>query len=146
VIKVPSKGTSSLAIDPEPVHAGSEEDEDSEVPLLLRNHRTKGPVVIMTEVLLTEVTGRQTSGGEPASVSTEVVPSSSFQGQRMSVDPIDIHPSSSVEIISSVEVPERSPIARLVGTELPTIGVHPTPVSSSSSSKKLDYSRDDDVD
>jgi len=64
----------------------------------------------------------------------------------MSVDPINIHPSSSVEIMSSVEVPKQSPITRLVGTELPTIGVLPSPVSSSSSSEKLDYSRDDYAD
>ena len=64
----------------------------------------------------------------------------------MSVDPIDIHPSSSVEIMSSVEVPEQSPIIGLVGTELPNIGVHLTRVSSLSLSEKLDYSGDDDVD
>jgi len=106
VIKVSSEGTSSLAIDPEPVHEGSKEDEDSEIPLLSRSHRTKGPAVISTEVLPVELTGRQTSGGEPVSVSTEVVPSSFFLGQGMSVDPIDIHPSSSMEIMSSMEVTE----------------------------------------
>jgi len=37
VIEVPSRGTSSLAIDPKPIHAGSEEDEGSEVPLLSRS-------------------------------------------------------------------------------------------------------------
>ena len=73
-------------------------------------------------------------------VSNEVVPSSSFQGQGMRVDLIDIHPSSSVKVISSMKVSEQSPVAGLVGTELPTIGVHPTPMSSSSSSEKQDYS------
>ena len=60
----------------------------------------------------------------------------------MSVDPIDIHPSSSVEIMPSVEVPEQSPIA---GLELPITGVCLTLVSSSSSSEKLDYSGDEDI-
>ena len=45
-----------------------------------------------------------------------------------------------------MEVSERSPIAGLVGIKLHTIGVHPTLVSSSSSSEKLDYSGDDDTD
>ena len=58
----------------------------------------------------------------------------------MSIDPFDIHPS------SSVEVPKNSPIAGLVRTELPTTEVHPTPVSCSSSSEKLDYSGDEDID
>ena len=58
MIEVPSGGTSSLAIDPEPVHVGSEENEDSEVPLLSRSHRIKGPAMITMEVLLAEVTGR----------------------------------------------------------------------------------------
>jgi len=64
----------------------------------------------------------------------------------MTVDPIDIHPSSSVEIMPSVEVSEQSPIAGLVRTELRTTGILPTIVSSLSSSKKLDYSGDDDAD
>ena len=64
----------------------------------------------------------------------------------MSVDPINIHPSSSVEIMPSVEVPEQSLVAGLVGTELPTTRVRPTLLSSSSSSEKLDYSGDDDAD
>ena len=102
--------------------------------------------MITTEARPTEVTGRQTSREEPVSVSTEVVPSSSFQGQGMSVDLIDIHPSSSVEIMPSVEVPEKSPIAGLIGTGLPITGVLPIPVSSLSSSEKLDYSGDDDAD
>ena len=49
-------------------------------------------------------------------------------------------------MMSSVEVPEQSPTAGLVGVKLPTTRVLPTPVSSSSSSEKLDYSGDDDVD
>ena len=35
--EVSSQGTSSLAIDPEFAHAGSEEDEGREVPLLPRS-------------------------------------------------------------------------------------------------------------
>ena len=146
MIEVPSRGTSSLAIDREPVNAGFDENEDSEVPLLSRSHRTKGPAVIMMEARLTEVTRKQTSREGPVSVSTEVVPSSSFQGQGMSVDPIDIHPSSSVEIMPLVKALEQSLIAGLVGIELPTTRVRPTPVPSFSSSEKLDYSGDDDVD
>ena len=134
-----------MAIDPEPVHAGLL-DEDSEVPLLSRSHRIKGPVLITMEARLTEVTRRQTSIEEPISISIEVALSSSFQGQGMSVDPIGIHPRSSVGIIPPVEVPELSSIDGLIGAELLTIGILPTPVSSSSSSEKLDYSRDDDID
>ena len=75
-------------------------------------------------------------------ISTEAVPSSSFRGQRMSIDLNDIHPSSSVEIMPSVEVPEQSSVVELVEAELPTTGVLPIPVSSSFSSEKLDYSGD----
>ena len=64
----------------------------------------------------------------------------------MIVDPSDIQPSSSVEMVSSVEVLEQSPTAGLVEVELPTTGVLPTPISSSSLSEKVDYSGDDDVD
>ena len=81
-----------------------------------------------------------------ASVPTKTIPSSSFPGQRISVDPTDIQPSPSVEMMSLVEVPEQSPTIGLVGVELSTIEVLLTLVSSSSSSEKLDYSGDDDVD
>ena len=146
VIEVLSRKTSVLAIDPESIHAGSKKDEYSEVPLFLRSRLTKGPTVITTEALPVKVTGRQASRGKPVSLSIEAVPSGSFQGQRMSVDPIDIHPSSSVEIMSSVEVLEQSSLSGLVGAELLTTGVLPTPVLSSSSSEKLDFSGDDNVD
>ena len=46
----------------------------------------------------------------------------------------------------SAGVPEQSPISGLVGAKLPTIKVLFTPKSSSSSSEKLEYSGDDDVD
>ena len=117
MIEVPSRKTFSMAIDPESVHAGSEKDEDCEVPLLSRSCQKKGPAMIMTYTLPAEVTGRQTSGWEPVLVSTEAIPSSSFQGQEMSIDPVDIHPSSSVEIMQ--KVPEQSSIAGLIGAELP---------------------------
>jgi len=81
-----------------------------------------------------------------ASVPTKIVPLSSFLSQRMNVDPKDIQPGPSIEMMSSVEVLEQSPTAGLVGVELPTTGVLPTPVSFSSSSEKLDYLGDDDVD
>jgi len=58
VAEVPSKGTSSSTIDLEPVDAGSEGDEGSEVPLLLRSHRFKGPVVVIAAALPGGVTGR----------------------------------------------------------------------------------------
>jgi len=80
VTKVPFKKTSSLALDPELVHEGFEEDEFPVVPLLSRSCQTKGPAVVMTEALLGEVTERQTTGGDSSSapVPTKVVPSSSF--------------------------------------------------------------------
>ena len=64
----------------------------------------------------------------------------------MIVDPADIPSSSSVEMMSSVEVPEQNPTIGLAEVELSTTGVLSTPVSSSPSSEKLDYSGDDDVD
>ena len=70
---------------------------------------------------------------------TKVVPSSSFQRQGMIVDSTNIEPG------SSMEVPEQSPTFELVEVKLPATWVLPTPVSSSSS-KRLDYSGDDDVD
>jgi len=48
--EIPSQGTSFLATDRELVHAGSEEDEGPNVPLLPRSRRTKGPAVVITEV------------------------------------------------------------------------------------------------
>ena len=90
--EVPSKGTSSSAIDPELAHTVSKGDVGSEVPLLLRSRRTKGPAVVTTEALLGGVTKRQTTGGDSMSTSVpaKTVPSSSFLSQRMSTDPIDI--------------------------------------------------------
>ena len=63
MIEVPSRGTSLLAIDAEPIHAGSEEDKGSKVPLLSRSHRTKGHAVITTEALPMEVIEGQTLEG-----------------------------------------------------------------------------------
>ena len=81
-----------------------------------------------------------------ASVPTKIVPSSFFPSQRMNVNPTDIQLGPSVEMMTSVEVPLQSPTVGLVGAELPTTEVLPTPLSSSSSSEKLYYSGDDDVD
>ena len=111
-----------------------------------RSRRTKGPAVITVEVGPMEVTGRQISRGEPVSVSTGAVSSSSFQGRGTSVDPSDIHSGSSLDIMPSVEIPELSSVAESVGAELLTAGVRPTLVLSLSLSEKLDYSGDDDVD
>jgi len=110
VIEVPSRGNSSLAIDPEPVHASSKEDEDYEVPLLSRSHGTKGPF---------KVKGRARPNWHSSRLSMGLMP--------------------------SVEIQEQSSIARPIGAELSTTGVLPTPVPSSSSSEKLDYSGDYDV-
>jgi len=63
----------------------------------------------------------------------------------MSDDPIDIHPSSLVEIMPSVEVLKQSPLAGLIGTELPTTGVRPTRVILVFE-REANYSGDDDVD
>ena len=63
--EVPFQGTSSLAIDPELVHADSEGDEGSEVPQLSRSRETKGPAVVMTGASLGEVSERRTTGGDP---------------------------------------------------------------------------------
>ena len=57
-----------------------------------------------------EVTGTQTSRGEPVSVSIGAVHSSLFQGRGMSVDPSDIHSGSSVGIMLLVEIPELSSV------------------------------------
>ena len=138
--EVPSKGTSSLDVDPEPVHVSSKGDEGSKVPLLSRSHRTKGPTVVMAEALPGEVTKRQTTRGDSlsASVPTKTVASSSFPSQRMNVDPIDIQQGPSIELMSLVEIPEQSATTGFVGVELPTTGLLPTPVSSWASSEKLD--------
>ena len=48
---VPSKGTSSLVVDPEPVHTGSKRDEGSEASRLSRSRRTKVLTVVMDEAL-----------------------------------------------------------------------------------------------
>ena len=76
--------------------------------------------MIMMEAWPAGVTERQSTRRNLVPMSTKVVPSSSFPGQRMSVEPTDIHSDSSVEIMPSVEVPGQSPIAGLVGAELPT--------------------------
>ena len=95
----------------------------------------------MTEVSSGEVTERQTTGGDSSSalVYIKAVSSSSLQRQKKIIDLLNIQPG------FSMEVSEQSPTNWLVEVELPTTGVLPTPVSSSSS-ERLDYSWDDDVD
>ena len=82
----------------------------------------------------------------PAPVPTKIAPSGSLQSKGKNVNPTDIQLGSLVETMSSAGVPEQSPTTGLVGAKLPATGVLPTPRLSSSSSKKLDYSGDDDVD
>jgi len=52
IAEAPLKGTSMSRVKPEPTHAGSEEDEDSEIPLCPRSHRTKGSAVVSVRELL----------------------------------------------------------------------------------------------
>ena len=101
----PSKEIFSLAVDTENIHASFKKDESSEVPLLLRSHRTKGPVVVTAEALLEKVIERQSTRGDSVSilVRTKAAPSISFQSQRKNVDPIDIQQGLLVEMISSVK-------------------------------------------
>ena len=47
VAEAPSKGISTSRVDPEPIHAGSKEDEDFEIPL----RPNKGLVVVTIEEL-----------------------------------------------------------------------------------------------
>ena len=56
--EAPSKGTSTSGVEPEPTHAGFEEDEDSKVSLHPRIRRTKGPAVVTVEELFEEITKR----------------------------------------------------------------------------------------
>ena len=62
--EAPFKGISTLGVDPEPIYAASKEDEDFEIPLHLRNSRTKGPAVVTVEELSEEVIERQANGGD----------------------------------------------------------------------------------
>jgi len=103
--------------------------------------------VVTTEELSGEVIKRQAIGGDsvPAPVPTKTAPSSSFQSQGKNVDSTDIQLGSPAEMMSSAGVLDQSPTTGLVGAKLPATIVLPTPVSSSSSSEKLDYSGDDDV-
>ena len=137
VAEASSKGTSTLEVDPEPIHAGSKEDEYSEILLCLNSRQTNGPVVVKVEDLSEKVTERQTTGDEsvPTLVPAKIVPSGSLQSQ--SVDLKDN------QMMSSAGVPEQSPTIGLVGAMLPAVGVSPTLVSSPSSSEKLEYSTDD---
>jgi len=148
VAEIPSEGISILVVNLVLIHASSEEDEGSEILLHPRRCRIKGLIVVIIEALLEEVTGRQATGGDfvLAPVPTKTAPSGSFQSQGKNVDPTNFQPGSQVEKLSLAGVSEQSPTTGLVGAKLPTTRVLPTPVSSLSSSKKLDYSGDNDVD
>ena len=82
--EVPSKGISTSIVNLEPIHAGSEEDEDFEIPRHPRSHRTKGPAVVTVEKLLKEVIERQTTGDESVSapMPAKIASSGSLQSQR----------------------------------------------------------------
>ena len=51
IAKAPSKGTSTSGVEPEPTHVGSEENEDSKIPLHLRSRQTRGLAVVTVEEL-----------------------------------------------------------------------------------------------
>ena len=72
-----------------------------------------------------------------------MVPSGSLQCQEGGTNPKDVQSGSLIEMMPSAGVPEQSPTTRLIRARLPAARVLPTLVSSSSSSEKLDYSRDD---
>jgi len=57
--EVPSKGTSTSGVEPEPTHVGSEEDEGSEIPLRPRSRRTTGPAAVTVEELSEEIVEKQ---------------------------------------------------------------------------------------
>ena len=57
--EAPFKETSTSGVEPEPVHAGSEEDEDSKILLHLRSHLTRGLAIVTVEELLEETAERQ---------------------------------------------------------------------------------------
>ena len=113
------------------------------IPLHLRSHRIRGPAVVTIEKLSRETTERQVTKYEPlpTSVPIGIVSSGSLQGQEKITDPKDILPGSLVEMMPSAGVPEQSPTTGFV--RAPVVRVLPTPISSLSSSEKLDYSGDD---
>ena len=78
--ETPSKGISTLVVDPEPIHAGSEENENSEIPLHPRSYQRKDPAVVTVEELSEEVIERKVTGGDSvlAPVPAKIAPSSSF--------------------------------------------------------------------
>ena len=76
--EAPSKGISMSIVDPEPIHAGSEEDEDFNIPLHLRSRQTKGPVVVTVEELSEEAIEKQADESMPALVPAKIAPSGSL--------------------------------------------------------------------
>ena len=65
--EAPTKRTSTLEVEPEPIYTGSEENEDFESPLRLRSRRTRGPTMVMVEELSEEIAERQVTEDEPIS-------------------------------------------------------------------------------
>ena len=124
--EAPSKRTSTSGVDPEPIYAGSEEDEDYEIPLHLRSRRSSAVVTI--EKLLEEAAERQTTRDEsvPTPMPVRIVPSGSLQSQGKSIYHKNILPGSPVEMMSSAGVLEQSPFTGLVGARLSAVGVLPT--------------------
>ena len=143
--EAPTKGTSTSGVDPKPVHIGSNKNEDSEIPLCLRIHWTKGPAVVMVEKLKDTAAKRKVTGDESVltPVPTRFAPSDSLQSQRKSINHKNILSDSPVDIMSSVGVPEQSPTNGLIGAILSAAGVSLAPVSSPSPSENLYYLGDD---
>ena len=79
--EAPSKGISTLGVDPQPIHAGFKEDEDSEIPLHPKSSWTKGPAVVTVKELSEKVIERQTTGGDsmPAPVPAKIALLGSLQ-------------------------------------------------------------------
>jgi len=118
--EAPSQGIFTSAVDPEPIHAGPEEDENFEIPLHRRSRRTKGPAVVTVEELSEEVTKGKQLEVTPcrSQCPPRLLPRALFR-VRENVDPKDIQPGSPVEMMSSAEVPGQSPTTGLVGANFP---------------------------
>ena len=101
--EAPTKRTSTLEVELEPIYTGSEGNEDFESPLRLRSRRTRGPTMVMVEELSEEIAERQVTKDEPMStwVPTKIAPSGSLQGQENSTNSKDILPESPIEMMPS---------------------------------------------
>ena len=70
----------------------------------------------------------------------ETIPSTSPRGQEESAEPKDMRPSSPVEMMPCMGMPEQSLTTRLVAFRPPEAEVACTQASPSSSSEEVDYS------